>query len=54
LAYKGETCHGGKHSKDRLTVLLCVNSDWSDKQVPIVIGKSSKPRWFKDGKKIAN
>jgi hypothetical protein len=23
LAYKGETCHGGKHSKDRLTVLLC-------------------------------
>jgi hypothetical protein len=31
LAYKGETCHGGKHSKDRLTVLLCVNSDGSDK-----------------------
>jgi hypothetical protein len=30
LAYKGETCHGGKHSKDRLTVLLCVNSDGSD------------------------
>ena len=26
LAYKGESCHGGKHSKDRLTV-LCVNSD---------------------------
>jgi hypothetical protein len=22
LAYKGETCHGKKHSKDRLTVLL--------------------------------
>jgi hypothetical protein len=48
LAYKGETCHGGKHSKDRLTVLLCVNSDGSDKQVPIVIGKSLKPRCFKD------
>jgi hypothetical protein len=40
LAYKGESCHGGKHSKDTLTVLLCVNSDGSDKQVPIVIGKS--------------
>jgi hypothetical protein len=52
LAYKGETCHGGKHSKDRLTVLLCVNSDGSDKQVPIVIGKSSKPRCFKDVKKF--
>jgi hypothetical protein len=25
LAYIGETYHGGKHSKDRLTVLLCVN-----------------------------
>ena len=43
LAYKGESCHGGKHSKDRLTVLLCVNSDGSDKQVPNVIGKSPKP-----------
>jgi hypothetical protein len=43
LAYKGESCHGGKHSKDRLTVLLCVNSDGSDKQVPIVIRKSPKP-----------
>jgi hypothetical protein len=36
----------------RLTVLLCVNSDGSDKQVPIVIGKSSKPRCFKDFKKL--
>jgi hypothetical protein len=51
LVYKGETCHGGKHSKYRLTVLLCVNSDGSDKQVPIVIGKSSKPRCF-DVKKL--
>jgi hypothetical protein len=48
LAYKGETCHGGKHSKDRLTVLICVNSYGSDKQVLIVIGKSSKARCFKD------
>jgi hypothetical protein len=40
LAYKGKSCHGGKHSKDRLTVLLCVKSDGSDKQVLIVIGKS--------------
>ena len=40
LAYKGESCHGGKISKDRLTVLLRVNTDGSDKKVPIVIGKS--------------
>jgi hypothetical protein len=29
---------------DRLTVLLCVNSDGSDKQVPIVIGKSPETK----------
>jgi hypothetical protein len=52
LAYKGESCHGRKHSKDRVTVLLCVNSDGSDKQVPIVIGKSPKPRCFKNVKKL--
>jgi hypothetical protein len=32
--------------------LCCVNSDGSDKQVPIVIEKSSKPRCFKDIKKL--
>jgi hypothetical protein len=50
LVCKGESCHGGKHSKDRLTVLLCVKSDVSDKQVPIVI--SPKPRCFKNVKKL--
>jgi hypothetical protein len=43
LVYKGESCHGGKHSKDRLTVLLCVNSNGSDKQVLSVTAKSPKP-----------
>jgi hypothetical protein len=37
---------------DRLTVLLCVKSDGSDEQVPIVIGKSSKPRCFEEVKKL--
>jgi hypothetical protein len=52
LVYKGESFHGGKHSKDRLTVLLCVNSDGSDRQVLIVIGKSPKPKCFKNVKKL--
>jgi hypothetical protein len=30
-ALKGETCHGKKSAKERLTVLLCTNSDGSDK-----------------------
>jgi hypothetical protein len=52
LAYKGQSCHGGKYSKDRLAVLLCVNSDGSDKQVSIMTGKSLKPRCFKNVKKL--
>lgn len=47
LTLKGDLCHGGKQSKRRLTVLLCVNSDGSDKRVPLVIGKSARPRCFK-------
>ncbi|XP_065284391.1 tigger transposable element-derived protein 6-like [Dermacentor albipictus] len=47
LDFKGQRCHGGKHSKKRITVLLCTNMDGSDKRPPLVIGKSAKPRCFK-------
>ncbi|XP_049275472.1 tigger transposable element-derived protein 4-like [Rhipicephalus sanguineus] len=43
-AMKGDTCAGGKHSKVRVTALLCTNMDGSDRRVPVVIGKSKKPR----------
>lgn len=52
LALKGEACHGGKNSKDRITVLLCSNSDGSDKLQPLVIGKSQRPRCFKNIKHL--
>lgn len=52
LALKGQTCHGGKHSKQRLTLLLCVNMDGSDKRDPLVIGKSARPRCFKGTKRL--
>lgn len=52
LTLKGEACHGGKNSKERLTILLCSNSDGSDKRVPFVIGKSAKPRCFKNVKTL--
>jgi hypothetical protein len=39
--------HDLRKTREKL-VLLCVNSDGSDKQVPIVIGKSPKPRCFKN------
>ncbi|GFV36928.1 tigger transposable element-derived protein 4 [Trichonephila clavipes] len=40
-------CHVGKHSKERLTILLAVNMDGSEKITPLVIGKSANPRCFK-------
>ncbi|KAL1457150.1 hypothetical protein WDU94_001811 [Cyamophila willieti] len=47
LTFKDEKCHGGKHSKERLTILLATNMDGSEKLKPFVIGKSVKPRCFK-------
>jgi hypothetical protein len=38
---------GRKLAKERLTLALCCNSDGSDKMVPVLIGKSAKPRAFK-------
>ncbi|GFV42697.1 tigger transposable element-derived protein 4 [Trichonephila clavipes] len=47
FTFKKKKCHGGKHSKERLTILLTVNMDGSEKITPLVIGKSAKPRCFK-------
>ena len=48
LGIKGDKCHGGGRSKQRLTVVLVCNADGSDKHRPWVIGKSEKPRCFKN------
>ncbi|CAG4957237.1 unnamed protein product [Colias eurytheme] len=44
FTFKGEKCHGGKQSKERLTLLQCVNMD----RLPLLtIGKSKRPRCVK-------
>ena len=43
---------GEKKNKDRLTVLFCCNADGSDKQIPLVIGKSKKPGCFNGVKQL--
>ena len=48
LHYKGQKCEGGKQSKERLTLALCANMDGSDKLPLLAIGKSAKPRCFKN------
>ena len=48
LTLKGETCSGGKKSKDRITVLVCANMTGSQKLPLLVIGKFARPRCFKN------
>ena len=47
LAFKGETCHGGKRAKEGITVLVGGNAYGSEKLPLLVIGKSKNPRCFK-------
>lgn len=50
FTFKGERCSGGKNSKERLTILVGANMDGSEKLPLLMIGKSAKPRCFKDVK----
>lgn len=42
----GDSCKGGKHSKERITIHLCVSAT-GEKLMPLVIGKSANPRCFR-------
>ena len=46
FAQKAASCHGGKKSKERMTVTFLVNAA-GGKETAIVIWKSAKPRCFK-------
>lgn len=48
LVFKHEQCHGGKLSKERLSVLACTNATGTEKLRLFVIGKSRAPRCFKN------
>ncbi|UYV60678.1 hypothetical protein LAZ67_1001867 [Cordylochernes scorpioides] len=48
LAHKDESCRGVKRMKQRITVLLCCNSTGTDKRRLLIIGKSAKPRCFRN------
>ena len=52
LAFKGETCSGGKRSKERVTAMVCANSDGSEKYPLLVLGKFKNPRCFKGIKQL--
>lgn len=52
FTFKGEKCHGDKQSKERLTLLQCVNMSGTDKLPLLIIGKSTRPRCFKGVKTL--
>ena len=47
LCFSTDKLYGRKKAKDRVTVLVCVNMDGSDKRPLLVIGKSNQPRRFR-------
>ena len=44
----GESCHDSQKSKERVTVMVCANSDGSKKRPLLIIGKFARPRCFKN------
>ena len=47
LCFSTDKLFGRKKAKDRVTVLVCVNMDGSDKRPLLVMGKSNQPRCFR-------
>lgn len=52
LRFKGETCSGGKMSKERITVLVAANLSGTEKRKLLIIGKVKHPRCFKNIKQL--
>ena len=50
--FKGDTCHGGKKSKERITLMIAANMDGTEKLPLLAIGKSAKPQCFKNVKNL--
>ena len=48
LHFKGQTCSGGKQSKERITIAVTANMSGTEKLELLVIGKFGKPRCFKN------
>ncbi|XP_054713680.1 tigger transposable element-derived protein 6-like [Uloborus diversus] len=46
--FKADKCVGGKSSKQRLTAPFCCNKSGTEKRKILIIGKSAKPRCFKN------
>lgn len=54
IELKGQKCHGGSMSKERVTALVCCNMDGTDKTELLIIGVSKSPRCFPKKRKNEN
>lgn len=52
LSLKGDSCNGGKYSKERIKVLLACNADGTDKIPLLVSMKREKPHFFEYVRKL--
>lgn len=52
LTFKNDPCFGGKHSKQRITVLVAASMLGTEKLKLLVIGKSKSPRCFRGTKSL--
>ncbi|KAM7291478.1 tigger transposable element-derived protein 4 [Ixodes scapularis] len=53
LCFDGDSCKGGKNSKDRITVMVGANAVGTEKLPLLIIGKAKNPRCFKGMKKLS-
>jgi hypothetical protein len=52
LSLKGDSCNGGKYSKERIRLLLACNADGTDKLPSLVSVKSENPHSFENVRKL--
>lgn len=52
LTFKSQKCHGGKHSKQRVTLLLATNMDELEKVKLLLISKSNQLRCWRGVKSL--
>lgn len=52
MAFKDDKCLNGKNSKERITIMVGSNMNGTEKLTPFVIGKSKRPRCFKNIKSL--
>jgi hypothetical protein len=50
--YKGNSCHGGTKSKQRITALPGCSADGTEKLPPLAIGKYNKPHCLRKIEKL--